>query len=91
MEAFIYVKAHPGRTREVISRLAEGKGRTFNITGIKKVYRTTGEWDAVAIVEARDLQGVFDISDLISNLKSPGPIVTKTIVVPMHPKQVGDP
>jgi len=90
MEAFIYVKAHPGKTSEVVSHLAAGK-KTFDIKGMRKVYRTSGEWDAVTIVEASDLQGIFDIADLITNFKGSGPIVTKTCVVPAIPKQMGDP
>jgi DNA-binding Lrp family transcriptional regulator len=98
VQAFICVKAVPGNEDEVVHHLAEAdrrKPKTFKIKGTKEVYRTTGDWDFVAIVEADSLKGISDIEARIQCLekegKPPGYIVSETMVLPRHPKQIGDP
>lgn len=98
VEAFICVKVVPGNEDEVVRQLAEAdskKPKTFKIKGTKEIYRTTGDWDAVAIVEADNLKGISDIEAKIQCIakegRPPGYIVSETRVIPRHPKQIGDP
>lgn len=96
MEAFVFVKAAPGKHKEVISRLAEAapNKKSFKIVGIKKVYRTSGEeYDAVAVVSADGIDGIYKVADEIKTLTSKGPeqIVVGTNLMLLMPKTVGDP
>ena len=90
MEAFVFVRCVPGKTREVVRHMAAGK-KTFDIMGMKEVFRTSGEWDAVAVVEADDLQGILDLRDKISDFRDQDQLVSQTSVVLRMPKQLGDP
>ena len=98
VEAFILVKAVPGNEDEVVRQLAAANSKNakaFNIKGMKDVYRTTGEWDAVAIVEANNLKEISAIEDSIQDFekegKPAGYIVSRTSVLPGGHKQIGDP
>jgi len=102
VEAFICVKAAPGNEDELVRQLAEEDSRrpkTFKIKGIKEVYRTTGDWDAVVITQADNLKGISDIEDQILDFETDGKtvgkpvgyVVTDTKVLTRVIKHVGDP
>jgi DNA-binding Lrp family transcriptional regulator len=102
VEAFICVKAAPGNEDAVVSQLAEAdpkNPKAFKIKGMKEVYRTSGDWDAIAVVEASDLGGISRIEDQINSLESSGKtkgkpvayVVTDTRILPRIIKPVGDP
>jgi len=94
VEGFIHVKAVSGQEMEVVRQLAAGK-KTFDIKGMKEVYRTSTDWDAIVHVEADDLQGIYDIEAQILSFEAknskPLKIVTATKVHPCVPKTRGDP
>lgn|SRR5487761_813178 len=96
IEAFIFVKTVPGKTRKVVGDLAaekkEGDKKVYNIEGMKQVYRASGEYDVIAHVSAENTQGIFELEDLIRNIKgSPETAVSATQVVFLAPKSMGDP
>ena len=95
MEAFVFVKAAPGKHLDVISRLAEAapNKKSYAIKGIKEVFRTSGEYDAVAVITADDMDGINKIADVVKTLTSRGSeqIVAETNIMARWIKPMGDP
>ena len=96
IQAFIFVKTVPGKTRKVVGILAddemEGTKKVYKIKGMKHVYRASGEYDVIAHVSAKNTQGIFELEELIGNIKgSPEAAVSATQVLFLAPKSMGDP
>ena len=57
LQAFVFIKAEPARTQELVDELA---GMKLASSVIKQVYAVTGRWDLIALIESPDLPSLGD-------------------------------
>lgn len=68
-KAFVLIETAVGRTREVASALKQ-------LDGVKSVDTVTGPYDIIAILEAKDLNG---IGDLVTSKIHPVAGISRTV------------
>jgi DNA-binding Lrp family transcriptional regulator len=54
IQAYVLIRAHPGKARVVAEAISK-------VTGCRSVCTVTGRYDVIALLEAEDLKGLGDL------------------------------